>query len=383
MYGMKTKSLKELIRCIVRESLNSLQEGHQKGEWWITDDGGTIFADIDIGDSGHEGVIIQYLIREILEHFGIDENEPQELNAYEDTIKSNLEHDGNFSPEDQEVWDSNGPSEIMLKKLIEDKVYSTPEQTEDALYIAYGSSSRDARNYGMKYLGWKIMKTLEKSIEIQTWHLKPDDLSAIVRGIWDIVEDDPENEDDPDNKIGDDGFQGPRINLTVQASGKRFSNIPLSILEQKMAQKLQAYQSGVHVGYTESINEDYHFHHKEYRLYEGNRHIVVVFDDNSRLKFEVHFRDNRGPDKEKWRQRAASKWKSIANELHRDVPLSDSCNPIQKSWKQCFKEALKDPRLQEFIRHSPHHKIFDDKGYPANIQGKPQPCIDPVNFTPR
>ena len=61
--------------------------------------------------------------------------------------------------------------------------------------------------------------------------------------------------------------------------------------------------------------------------------------------------------------------------------MTDACNPDKKSWKQSFEEALKHPKLQEFVRHSPHHKVFDDKGYPAKVQGKPQTCIDPVNFT--
>jgi hypothetical protein len=379
---MKTDKLKELIRHIVMESLDALQEEHQKGEWWITDDGGTIFADIDIGDSGHEGVVIQHLTSEILGHFNIHDVEGG-MNDYEETIKGVLESDGRFSEEDNEEWESRGPSEVILKKIIEDKLYPTPEQAEDALYIAYGNTSRDARNYGMRYLNWKIMKTYGKYIEIQTWHLKPDDLSAIVRGLWDIIEDDPENEEDPDNQVGEDGFQGPRINLTVAASQKRFHDIPMAVLEKKMAQKLQAYQSGVHVGYTEAINEDYHFHHKEYRLYEGNRHIVVAFDDNTRLKFEVHFRNARGVDKEKWRRKAMSTWKSCANELHRDVPLSDALNPIQKSWKECFKEAMKNPKMKPYIRVHHHHKIFDDKGYPAAVQGKPQAVVDPVNLTPR
>ena len=123
------------------------------------------------------------------------------------------------------------------------------------------------------------------------------------------------------------------------------------------------------------LMEDYHHLHKEYRLYEGNRHIVAVFEDGSHLKFEVHFRNKHGEDREKWRRKSFTKWKSLANEIHGDVPLNDALNPIQKSWRQSFKEALKHPELQEFIRHSPHHKVFDDK----NVA----PCIDPINFTPR
>ena len=134
---------------------------------------------------------------------------------------------------------------------------------------------------------------------------------------------------------------------------------------------------------TEVITEDYHHHHKDYRLFEGNRHIIAVFEDNSRLKFEVHFRDTHGPDREKWRRKAFSKWKTLANEIHGDVQLTEVGNPVQKSWKSSFEEALKHPELQEYIRHSPHHRVFDDKGYPAKVQGKPQACVDPVNFTRR
>ena len=61
--------------------------------------------------------------------------------------------------------------------------------------------------------------------------------------------------------------------------------------------------------------------------------------------------------------------------------MTDACNPIQKSWKQSFEEALKHPKLEEFIRKNHHQKVFDDKGYHAKVQGKPQACIDPVNFT--
>ena len=123
----------------------------------------------------------------------------------------------------------------------------------------------------------------------------------------------------------------------------------------------------------EVIAEDYHRYHKEYRLYEGNKHIVAIFEDNTRLSFEVHFRNNRGEDKEKWRRKAFTTWKSLANELHSDVQLTEAGNPVQKSWKKCFQEALKDPKLQEFIRSKPHQKVFD--------VSKTAPVVDPINFT--
>jgi len=382
--------IRKLVKTIVNEVINVMSEEHERGEWWIDDSGQATYCDNQVVDQGHEAVVVHSLIREVLSHFGIDEDEPGELAGYEESIKESLLSDGRLDDEELAGWDNmkgakyNGPAEIIIKKLLEDKAYTDPKQAEDAVYIAYGSNTRDARDYAMKYWNWKIMKTAGAEIEIQTWHLKPEDLGVIVRGIWEIMgEDDSDNPEDSDNEIGEDGYPGPRVNVTVQASGKRFSDIPLAVLEKKMPSSLINYKSGADVGWTESLNESYHHLNKEYRLYEGHRHIVAIFEDNTRLKFEVHFRDKRGPDKEKWRRRAFSKWKTLANEIHSDVQLTEVGNPVQKSWKECFKEALKHPELQEFMRHSPHHKVFDDRGYPAKVQGKPAPCMDPVNFTPR
>ena len=127
----------------------------------------------------------------------------------------------------------------------------------------------------------------------------------------------------------------------------------------------------------------YHHLHKDYRLFEGDNHIVAIFEDNSRLVFEVHYHDKHGEDRDKWRRQAFTKWKSVANELHRDVQLTEVGNPVEKSWKECFQEALKHPKLKDYIRKPHHQKVFDDKGYPASVQGKPAPCMDAVNFTPR
>lgn len=415
------------------ETINEIiKESHDRGEWWIDEGGSTVFADGDVGDYNHEAIVIQSLAREILSHFGIEEEDPGTLDNYEESIKESLIADGRLDEEEIAGWDNmqsskyRGPSDVITKKLLEDKVYDNEKQATQAVLIAYGSS-RDARDYAMEYWRWKIMKTEGSDIEIQTWHLKPDDLGIIVRGIWEIMgEDNPDDPEDSDNVVGDDGYPGPRINVTVQASGKIFRDIPLAVLEKKMPQYLHNYQSGVHVGYTENltesqhkcekcwrireipsrsvpnaeiqvmgkwlcrgcyedwlkqhpqaiqINEGYHHLHKEYRLYEGNRHIVVIFEDNTRLKFEVHFRNMHGEDRDKWRHKAFTKWKSLATKLHNDEQLDDAYNPIVKSWKECFKKALKDPEMKEYIRSKPHQRVFDNKDI--------APTFDPINFTPR
>lgn len=117
-----------------------------------------------------------------------------------------------------------------------------------------------------------------------------------------------------------------------------------------------------------------HHLHSAYRLYEGASHITAIFEDNTRLAFEVHYRNKHGEDRAKWKKKAFTTWKSVANEIHGDVQLNEVGNPKQKSWKQAFSEALKHPKLQEYIRQSHHQKAFDGKG-------KTAPCIDSVNFT--
>jgi hypothetical protein len=131
------------------------------------------------------------------------------------------------------------------------------------------------------------------------------------------------------------------------------------------------------------LEHSYHFKGRGYSLYEAINHIVAIFEDNSRVEFEVHYHNNHGEDREKWRHKAFTKWKSLASKIHSDVELNEVGNPIQKSWKESFEEALENPELQEYIRQPYHQRVFDDKGYPASVQGKPQACIDPVNFTPR
>jgi hypothetical protein len=352
----------------------SLQEAHSRGEWWIDESGSTIFADGNVGESNHEAVVITSIAHEILSHFGIDVDDAGTLGEYEDNIKETLIDDDRLSEDEIAQWDRNALS-VIVTKLIEDKAFGNGDlkQTQDAVHLAYGNTFHDARDYAMQYWRWKVMKTHGGEIEIQTWHLTPDDLGIIVRGVWDIMEE-PDEDDDSDSNIGEDGYPGPRVNVTVQASGKRFSDIPLAVLEKKMPQNLHNYQSGVHVGYTESITEEFHHLHKEYRLYEGNRHIIALFEDGTRLKFEIHFRDKHGPDREKWRHRAFTTWKSVANEIRKaSEELDEVGNSNPKSWRSCFKEALEDPRMKDYMRKNSHRRIFDNK--------ENAPIYDPVNFT--
>jgi hypothetical protein len=132
------------------------------------------------------------------------------------------------------------------------------------------------------------------------------------------------------------------------------------------------------------------FHeHKEWIIYEGDSKITTIFEDNSRLSFEIGYpAETWNEDKHKWKHKAASKWKTLAREIYNSTGLSEAGNPIIKPWRVCYQEALESPEMKEFI-HKDAQPVFeakgltpiDDKGYPKEVQGKPAPCMDSVNFT--
>lgn len=108
----------------------------------------------------------------------------------------------------------------------------------------------------------------------------------------------------------------------------------------------------------EVLLEDFHHRHKDYRLYEGSKHITAIFEDNSRLTFEVHFRNTHGEDRLKHREKACSKWKSLASKIHGNVGLNEVGNEIKKSWKESFRLALEDKEMQTYIRRNSNIPVF-------------------------
>jgi len=206
----------------------------------------------------------------------------------------------------------------------------------------------------MEHERWKKMKASKDKIEIFTHKLGSDDLRIIIQGIEKIMGVE-KTEDDPDAIVQKDGYAGPRVDIHLAQKKKSFKDVPLGILRKCSPSNTKNYEDG-----KEPLAEAKSLHHlhKEYRMYEGNNHIHAIFEDGTKLVFEVHYRNTHGEDREKWRRKAFSKWKSLANEIYRDVQLSEVGNPMQKTWKQAFQEALERPELQEFIRKSEHQSVF-------------------------
>jgi hypothetical protein len=114
---------------------------------------------------------------------------------------------------------------------------------------------------------------------------------------------------------------------------------------------------------TSELNETFK-QGKGWFVHEGSQSISVIFESGQQLSFELTFKNKTGEDKNKWRHQAASNWASLAGKLYNNPELNEIGNPIQKSWEECFMEALSDTSMKPFIKHM-------------------EPVFDPVNFTPR
>jgi hypothetical protein len=333
---MTKNNLKLLVKSIIKESIILLRESFNSGEWWIYPGGDVQFADGNIGDSGHEGYVIEHLVREILEFFHIDEEEPQFLNIYEDEIKQYLIANGRLSESELEEWDDS-PSEIIVKKTIEGGLFDNPEQADQAVYIAYGSTRNDPRDYAMQFLKWKRLDIDNSGVYVQSWTLTSGDLRDISRGIDSAISDDYDDSNESSNQL---------INIEIRSNNNYYKNIPIEVLDSHNIMKLANYR--VRAAW---INESVFHKHDDWVVYEGHNKITTVFKDNTNLSFEVGYpRGTWAEQKDKWRHKAATKWKALAREIYSSTGLSEVGNPIVKPWKTCYQEALKRPEMKEFLR---------------------------------
>ena len=231
---IKRDQLKKIIKQILTEALQRLDES-ERGEWWIYPGGDAEFADGDVGDSNHEGYVIEHVARDIYEHFlGDPPEEMGYLSEYEEELKQALINDERFDEKDAAEWDSRGPTEVIIRKLMEDEAFKDQEQVKEAVYIAWGSSSRDSRDYAMKYLGWKRMTTSGYGTDIQTWTLTQNDFDTIRRGISNAWGDQEEEEGDAEHEV----------TIEVRANNKVFSGIPLSVIDAGQLSGIVTYQRG-------------------------------------------------------------------------------------------------------------------------------------------
>ncbi len=165
------------------------------GEYWITQDGSTLYADGDVGDMNHESYVVDYVQRDVAEKSG---NYNYEDGSDWDEVVEKITEDGYKSvlqdainQKDQEkveelhqMWNDEDNEEFLeagLKEL---------EIDDEEWEIACGKG--DPREYAM--IKWKWKRVDDNNIE--TWNLDQEDMDAICGGVDEILGDTDESTDE-------------------------------------------------------------------------------------------------------------------------------------------------------------------------------------------
>jgi hypothetical protein len=163
-------------------------------EYWIQQDGSVEFADGDVGDYNHEGIVIDWITKQIVEKcentFDVKKTTHgrQRPFSYEDHIDIR-----EFEEALLMTYKENLVNQYPIKKPnIEQAFEENPDKyLEQALKQAgvgqrewnVVSGHEDARNYAMQKWGWKTYR----DGHIDTWFWRKPDLTAIVEGIENIA----------------------------------------------------------------------------------------------------------------------------------------------------------------------------------------------------
>lgn len=196
-----------------------INEAKLRGEWWFQD-GQAVFADGDVGDMNHENYVIEALSREILESLGADVSGEVVGNFKEYKDEIFQEVGDQFNEDEKELW----ASELYQQALALFIKRTSPEIYEKWQYC-YGN--KDAREYALIHWGWQRVK----GNVIQTQTLTTQDLSNIVRGLYDAYGSEMEDDEDP------------TFDIEVMSTRSFYQGVPISILEKKSPTALAQYRN--------------------------------------------------------------------------------------------------------------------------------------------
>lgn len=165
------------------------------GEYWFDERGDTMYADGDSGDYNHERYVIEKLTNEILDLFGMENCDECDLSDYEEPIITEMmeretewceeyilkkrqpeELEGLSRREKQDVFSNDYP-DSLIEYLT--KFENIPEKRASDMVMIALNSSRDAREYAIKYWGW--MRVHGNHVEIQK--LTAETLKNLYTGI--------------------------------------------------------------------------------------------------------------------------------------------------------------------------------------------------------
>ena len=196
--------------------MNWYKKAQTRGEWWIIDSHAN-FADSDAGEMGHEGYVIDHVQRK----YAYDQftNEYVDWDGFKKELALEaFEEEFGQRPNEQYYQKYKDKMEdLYLKKLKEMGI------TNEEYMIAEGQG--DARDYGMKELGWVRVA----GNNIQTYTLTSDDLKNIANGLYDINDELDENSDVP-------------FNIEVSASGSFYTRVPYKLINDGSPSQIVQYR---------------------------------------------------------------------------------------------------------------------------------------------
>lgn len=181
---------------------------HLQGEFWLID-GTAVYADGDVGDINHEGMVIQQLTAELVEEVNDEcgsrlDSEYVDMTRIEDVIRKHLDMD----PMDR---DQDKIENFIIEEL------QFPKVKLDVINGQVG-----AREYGFEVLGWK--RVAGSSVETQT--LSNHDLKEIADGLWDAYQE----------QVEENSF-----NIEVRGNGRYYDEVPWSVVSGDDIKALQEY----------------------------------------------------------------------------------------------------------------------------------------------
>lgn len=203
----------------VTKRIKHAQFGAGYGEWWIDESGATMYADIDIGDKGHEMYVVEHVQGEIVNYLKLQTWNEDFWNSALVSVAEDLldEAHGNDARKKHienyigEKLENIKPNELIESDYVEDYMVGELRVNKQMMDIAMGRG--DIRLYGVKNLGWK--RVMNKFVD--TWQLTSQDCVAIARGLSDIAQEDEE---------------GTSLwTIEVRSTNKYYPNIPLSVIE--------------------------------------------------------------------------------------------------------------------------------------------------------
>ena len=222
---------KSQLKKLIKEILSVVLENKLRGEWWFQD-GQSVFADGDVGDVNHEGMVLDSLRRQVLDSLGVDSSKydfTPEISDLKNEIFENIGDE--LTPEELESWNNDDINEVIISYLTR----NGDKNIKDIIYYIRGHDDKgktlDIREYALVHWGWQRVK----GNVVQTQTLTQRDLKNITNGLYDAYGDELENTNDEN--------QEHTFNIEVMSTRSFYQGIPWSVLAKDDPTSLNAYRT--------------------------------------------------------------------------------------------------------------------------------------------